>query len=241
MPLRFEELLSWSSQEATERLSSSDEEIAEIMRVAADGGLADAQALYGQMLLDGRGVARNPAEALRRFSDAAHSGHVMAMNMVGRCCEHGWGTRVDNVLAAKWYGAAAERGLDWGMYNLATLHCLGRGVARDHESAYQLFMRAAGLGHIKSVNMLGGFHEDGWVVPKDMTKAADLYRHAAEGGDFRGMFNHARMLIDEGDLEAAVGWLQKLPICATQPFIHKVHNWLRNRPEHVLKAVSIDL
>lgn len=241
MPVKFEDILRWTSQEASERLSSSDEEIAEIMKVAADGGLADAQALYGQMLLDGKGVARNPAEALRRFSDAAHAGHVMAMNMVGRCCEHGWGTRVDAALAAKWYEVAAERGLDWGMYNLATLHCLGRGVALDHQKAHDLFARAAGLGHVKSLNMLGGFHEDGWVVAQDMKAAAALYHRAAEGGDFRGMFNHARMLIDAGDIDGATAWLNKLPACATADFMEKVRNWLENRTEPALKALAFNL
>lgn len=234
------ELQSWSAEEARERLTSSDAELALILKVAADAGVAEAQALYGQMLLDGRGVAKDAEQALSCFSKAAQAGHAMAMNMVGRCCEHGWGTRPDKALAAQWYAAAARHGLDWGMYNLATLHCLGEGVALDRAEAFRLFRRAANLGHAKSINMLGGFYEDGWEVARDMTVAASLYRQAAEGGDFRAMFNHARMLIDIGRIEEAAHWLRRLPESATPAFLDKVLRWLEARPEQALRALAAD-
>lgn len=205
MDLTFDDIKGWSGREARERLSSSsDEEVATLLRIAAEAGVAEAQALYGQVLLDGKGTAKDDGAALRRFSQAAQKGHAMAMNMVGRCCEQGWGTRIDKALAAQWYGAAAKRGLDWGMYNLATLHCLGEGVVLDRAEALRLFEGAAAQGHVKSITMVGGFHEDGWVVPRNMEIAADHYRRAAEGGDFRGMFNHARMLIEDGRSEEAI-------------------------------------
>ncbi|WP_373562083.1 tetratricopeptide repeat protein, partial [Sphingobium sp. IP1] len=73
------------------------EAAAALIRAGADAGLPDAQAYYGQLLLDGQGVAADPAEAFRQFGLAAASGHVMAINMVGRCHEKGWGTPVDPV------------------------------------------------------------------------------------------------------------------------------------------------
>ncbi|WP_159977755.1 MULTISPECIES: tetratricopeptide repeat protein [unclassified Novosphingobium] len=241
MTLTFAEIESWSAEEARERLSASDAEVAGIMKVAAEAGLAEAQALYGQILLDGKGIPRDEKEALRWFSSSAQAGHVMAMNMVGRCCEHGWGTPVDKVRAAQWYEAAAERGLDWGMYNLATLHCLGEGVPLDREAAFRLYSRAARAGHVKSINLLGGFHEDGWVVMRDMDVAADHYRRAAEGGDFRGEFNHARMLIEAGCIDEALVWLRKLEASATPAFLGKVSGWLAARPESELRAAAAEI
>ncbi len=238
MTLTFEEIQGWSAQEAQERLSSSAAETAHIMQVAAQAGMAEAQALYGQILLDGNGVEKDESEALRWFSEAAQQGHVMAMNMVGRCCEHGWGTQSDPSLAAQWYGAAAQRGLDWAMYNLATLHCLGKDVVIDRERAFALFSDAAALGHAKSVTMLGGFHEDGWVVDRDMTRAAELYRQAAERGDFRGEFNHARMLIEANRLDEAEQWLSRLTKSATPAFLAKVIDWLSSRPEPRLRQFA---
>ncbi|QCB40473.1 sel1 repeat family protein [Sphingobium sp. PAMC28499] len=236
--LTFEEIKSWSEEEARERLASSDTDVANILRVAAEAGIADAQALYGQMNLDGKGIERDEAEALRWFSQAAKAGHPMAMNMIGRCCEFGWGTTIDKSLAAQWYDAAARLGLDWGMYNLATLYCLGEGVSVDRKEAYRLFEAAAKLGHAKSVNMLGGFYEDGWVVEKDMEIAASLYRQAAEAGDFRGEFNHARMLIAQARWAEAQAWIAKIPGTATDMFVEKVRQWLAHHPEPLVRPLA---
>lgn len=219
-------LMDMTENERAQALAGSPQEVALLLLEAAESGHAEAQLLAGQIHLDGQGVPRNAAEALRWFGLAAQSGHAMAMNMVGRCCEHGWGTATDKALAARWYAAAADRGLDWAMYNLATLHTLGEGVDEDRAAALRLFERAAALGHAKSINMIGSFHEDGWVVERDRAAAARHYRKAAEGGDFRGQFNHARMLADAGDVDGARHWLAQMIQTATPAFREKARMWM---------------
>ena len=59
-----------------------------------------------------------------------------------------------------------------------------------------------------------------------MAKAARLYARAAEGGDFRGAFNHARMLGAAGRIEDAIGWLKRAGATATPAFIDKASAWL---------------
>ena len=61
------------------------------IQAAADLGLLEAQAILGQMLLDGHGMARDPEAALGWFKRAAQADHLMSINMVGRCYENGWG------------------------------------------------------------------------------------------------------------------------------------------------------
>ena len=229
MTLSFEAIQQWTEAEAKERLSASEQDVAAVIKVAAEAGVVEAQALCGQIYLDGRGTERDEVQALHWFSRAAQANHVMAMNMVGRCCEHGWGTPKDPSRAAQWYRAAADRGLDWAMYNLATLHCLGEGVPTDRALALRLFRSAAGKGHVKSLSMIGGFYEDGWVVAPDMEAAAEYYRRAAVGGDFRGAFNHARMRLNAGDVAEASRWLLTLPQSATSLFLDKVVAWLRSQ------------
>ncbi|MFD1103831.1 tetratricopeptide repeat protein [Sphingobium olei] len=207
-------------------LAGPPEDVAILLLEAAEAGHDEAQLLAGQIHLDGRGVSRNPTEALRWFGLAAQSGNVMAMNMVGRCCEHGWGTAVDKGLAAQWYGSAAERGLDWAMYNLATLYTLGEGVSEDRTEAFRLFQQAAALGHAKSVNMIGSYYEDGWTVDRDLDEAARHYQQAGEQGDFRGQFNHARMLVDAGDIDCAREWLKRMTQTATPAFREKARLWM---------------
>jgi TPR repeat protein len=204
--------------------------------VLAAQGEAEAQALYGQLLLDGNGVDRDPAAGFGWFNRAATQGHLMALNMVGRCYDLGWGVAVDKARAADCYRIAAERGLDWAMYNYATLLALGHGVPDDKEVALAWFEKAAKLGNAKAINFVGSFHEDGWVVARNLTKAARLYERAAEGGDFRGMFNHARMLAGKGRIEDALKWIERAGEQATPGFAEKAAAFLDASPVPAFRA-----
>lgn len=223
-------LIDMTQEQRAAALAGSPQDVAALLIEAAQAGHVEAQLMTGQIHLDGRGVMRDPVEALRWFGMAARAGDAMAMNMVGRCCDHGWGTTVDKGLAAQWYRAAADRGLDWALYNLATLYTLGEGVGQDRAEALRLFERAAAQGHAKSVNMIGSFYEDGWVVDRDMDRAADHYARAAQGGDFRGQFNHARMLVARGDVDGARAWLDAMVETATPAFLAKARQWMATQP-----------
>jgi len=208
-----------------------DQKTLDLVYAAAMRGVHQAQVLYGQMLLDGKYLERNPAAALHWFERAARGGNLMAVNMVGRCLDQGWGVAPSQSLAERWFRKAAERGLDWGMYNLGTLLTLGQnGVRQDKHEAFYWFEKAAALGHVKSINILGGFYEDGWVVKRDRVIARDHYHRAAVGGDFRGQFNYARCLIEEGDLVGAIYWLRLAPATATPAFLDKMRLYLSEHP-----------
>ena len=199
----------------------------DLVRAAATRGVPQAQVIFGQMLLDGVLLERNPSWALHWFEQAAKGGNLMAINMVGRCLDQGWGVPRSAALAEPWFRKAAERGLDWGMYNLATLLALGEGgIPQDKFQALQWLRRAAELNHAKSINLIGSFYEDGWVVDQNRTLAVEHYRRAGELGDFRGQFNYARFLIAIGDLAAAELWLREVPATATPAFLEKARNFL---------------
>ena len=217
-----------SAEEVQTRLSGPPEQVAAFVREAAEGGSAEAQAVYGQMLLDGYGVRADERTAVRWFAAAAKQGHRVAINMIGRCYDLGWGVAVDKARAAECFRSAAQRGLDWGMYNYATALALGQGVAQDRAQALIWLRKAAELGNAKAINFIGSFHEDGWVVDRDMEAAADYYRRAAEGGDFRGQFNHARMLISASRTQDAQPWLKRSAKGCTQRFAVQAANWLRD-------------
>ena len=193
--------------EIARRLSGPREEVAAFVRKAAEAGSAEAQARLGQMLLDGDGMAADAPQAFGWFERAARAGHLEAANMVGRCYDLGWGVAIDKASAAAWFRQAAGRGLTWAKYNYATLLALGEGVTEDKAAALALFEEAAAEGNAKAHNFVGSFHEDGWVVPRDLAEAARRYAIAAEGGDFRGQFNHGRMLAATGDIEEALRWM----------------------------------
>ena len=160
------------------------------------------------------------------FRQAAARDDVDAINMLGRCLENGWGVATDAQLAVYWYRQAAAGGLDWGMDNLANLLMSGKGVAADRQAALALYRQAAGLGHAKSVNIIGRFHEEGWDMPADPAQALVWYGQAAVGGDFRGQFNYARLLLERGRVAPAVAWLRRIPSTATPAFLINLRQWL---------------
>ena len=208
------------------------------LQAAALQGVPRAQAILAQRLLAGEGVDADPAQAVHWFRQAAARDDVEAINMLGRCLENGWGVAADAQLAVYWYRQATAGGLDWGMYNLANLLMSGKGVAADRQAALALYRQAAGLGHAKSVNIIGRFHEEGWDMPADPAQALVWYGQAAVGGDFRGQFNYARLLLERGRVAPAVAWLRRIPATATPAFLANLHGWLAASPVQTVRALT---
>lgn len=224
--------------EIARRLSGPRADVAAFVREAAQAGSAEAQARLGQMLLDGDGVERDMIGAFGWFKRAARAGHLEAANMVGRCYDLGWGVAVDKAKAAAWFRQAAGRGLTWAKYNYATLLALGEGVAENKPAALALFEEAAAEGNAKAHNFVGSFHEDGWAVARDMDEAARRYKLAAEGGDFRGQFNHGRMLALRGDADAALRWMRLAWKNANARFRMQMADYLTGRGEPFRSAIQ---
>ncbi len=215
-------ILKLTDQDIINLLAGNPEQVAAGLLVAAEHGYPEAQALYGQVLLDGQGVMVNQAQALDWFSKASLANHPMVINMVGRCLENGWGVDANPTEAANWYKRAAELDLDWGMYNYANLLARGQAIPPDRKLAFELYNKAASQGHAKSMNVIGRFVEEGWETEQNSALAADWYRRSAEAGDFRGQFNHASKLAEQGkDIEAAA-WLRQCASTATLGFKQKM-------------------
>ena len=187
------------------------------------------------MLLDGVEVAADARAGFGWFMRAAAQGHRQALNMVGRCYELGWGVVVDMARAAECYRVAAARGLPEAMYNYATRLALGEGVAEDKAAALAWLRKAAARGFAKADNFVGSFHEDGWATAVDLAAAARCYQRAAAGGDFRGCFNHARMLMAGGRVREAVPWIGRAGALGHARFREQVRGWLAGQADAELR------
>lgn len=237
-PIRVTRLETLSTAALQTLLETSPAEAATVLRAGAEAGLAEAQTVYGQMLLDGRGVRADAVQALTWFLAAAAQGHPMGMNMAGRCLDQGWGAPVDKAAALPWFRAAAEAGLDWGMYNYASALGLGAGTSQDEAAALAWFQKAAALGHAKSINFVGAFHEEGRLLPRDLAKARDCYARAAKGGDFRGQFNLARLLTEEGRLDEALALIAQAREASPPGFRAIIDQYLRGSPLGPLREAA---
>lgn len=218
------------------------EQAAPWVEAAAKYGIARAQVLWGQILLDGLGgVPQDRMAAAEWFRSAAEAGDAEGMNMLGRCHELGWGVPADAKMAAAWFRRAAEAGLDWGQYNLGNMHFRGRGVARDRAEALRWYRRAAAQGHAKAINMVARYLEEGWEGPRDPARAARLYALSAERGDFRGQFNLATLLTAHGRLEEAAMWFRRAAGGAHAAFRQEMADRLSSRPEPELRAIAREI
>ncbi len=142
------------------------------VRLTALDGLAEGQLCYGRMLLDGNGVPRTSMRRLNGSNVLPAQGHIDAINMVGRCCDMGWGTPENPTAAAEHFRRAADSGHAWAQYNLGHLYLDGRGVERDRGLAYSYYLRAAEQGHPRAMSLVGRCCEEGWGRPRDPAAAA---------------------------------------------------------------------
>lgn len=169
-----------------------------------DSAAARAALALGQMLLN----SGDAPAAIESFRMAARSGEAMALTMLGRIHDRGWGVAPDPVQAADWFRRAVDAGEAWAMFNLADLHLSGRGVTRDTATAHALYAKAAQHGHVQALNMLGMLAESG-SDPDPADTAEEYFRAGAEAGDPWAMFNLARRMIETGHIESALGWLER--------------------------------
>ncbi len=234
--LRREEMLDGERLRAM--LDESPARVAQAILIAAREGEIEAQALLGQILLDGQGIAQDQPLALSWFDIAARQGHLMARNMLGRCHEQGWGCVADASVAVRHYRSAADGGLDWAMYNYANLLATGRGVTEDQARALSWYRRAADLGHAKSMNLLGRYLEEGRFCQADPDAAFEWYRRSAEGGDFRGQFSYAAVLAQDGKIEEALVCLHKALAAGNLNFLRVSGEALLHAPHPDLRALA---
>ena len=85
---------------------------------------------------------------------ARTSDHAYAQYYLGVMYANGQGVQLDYAEAAKWYRAAAEKGIAAAQTKLGQLYMEGQGVPRDMELAYAWFSVAASLGNGRAAQML---------------------------------------------------------------------------------------
>ena len=109
------------------------------LRSKADKGDADAQFKLGLKYATGEGVARDSAEAVKRYRKAADQGNHSAQCNLGLMQAHGEGMDKDPTEAAKWLCKAAEQGYADAQSNLGVRYAKGEGVLKDEIEALAWF------------------------------------------------------------------------------------------------------
>jgi hypothetical protein len=115
----------------------------ELQLEAAEGGEAPAQAMVGEMYLEGIGVRADGGKAVEWLTRAADQGDRDAAASLGSIYEEGRGVDADPAAAVTWFRKAAEAGHSGAQFNLGTMYMNGVGVPVDHTEAVMWLSMAA--------------------------------------------------------------------------------------------------
>ena len=170
---------------------------------------ADSDAWLGAVLLD-RG---NKAEGLRLIQRAADAGSAEGQHRLALVFINGdAGVARNPAQAIQLFEKAAAQGHRRAQLNLGTLYFRGQGVPRDLIQARAWLEQAALDGDVYATYALGrAMSESAGPAAADSTRAADLFRRAAEKGHTLAALRYGLALAEgagvKQDLPAAQRWL----------------------------------
>jgi TPR repeat protein len=181
-------------------------------REARSGTAASAYTL-GTMYEQGRGVTRDPAEAVAWYRRAADAGSGDAALRLGAMYERGAGVAKDVGEAVAWYRKGALLGDREAQWKVATAYDRGTGVPKNLGEALSWYRKSAEQGNPRAQNYLGWMYGNGHGVSRDDRQAVAWFRRAAEQGDAQAEYNLGYMY-DTGrgvsrDETQAIAWYRK--------------------------------
>jgi len=166
----------------TERTAERGEDFESIKR-AAEQGNALAQFRLGWMYANGRGVARNDAEAVKWLKKSVEQGNAYAQNELGAMYISGRGVAQNDAEAVKWFAKSAEQGYAGAQRNLGWMYANGRGVTQNDAEAMKWYAKAAEQGDAVAQDNLGRMYSSGRGVAQNDAEAVKWYVKSAEQGN----------------------------------------------------------
>jgi hypothetical protein len=181
------------------RAAERQQEARKALRLAIALGNKPAAAEYADLLAQGIGGPRDPAQARRNYERAAAGGDPDAMLALARMYESGAGVNASPALARRW-GEQAARDLQRRAANSAQANYLlfevyrgGHGVAANPTASTQYLTAAARQGHPQAVFALAENAERAG----DLAKAREWYIEGGKAGNAASMVKLA-LLYEKG-------------------------------------------
>ncbi|MGZ5208351.1 MAG: NifU family protein [Sulfuricurvum sp.] len=115
------------------------------------------------------------------------------------------------------------------MVNLGTMYAKGFGIPKNIHKAYELFERAASLGHETAAFYLGGMYENGIGVTANMTESIRHYTVAAEANIATAQLKLG-LLLRNDDVLNSMKWMIKAAH-AGESQAHSLLTYVSNKNE----------
>jgi TPR repeat protein len=181
------------------------------LEAAAKAGDAAAAAKLGLAYATGRGVRQHDARANGYLRQAAEKGHGPAARTLAWQYANGYGVKKDPVQRVASLQKAAEAGdaSAWGELGyIQTYNQQEHGVPSNPAAAFAANQKAAAGGYVPAIFELHSAYKYGRGVEKDLVKAEELLKQAAEAG-----YRYAQSALADSlmktDPKAAAVWYQK--------------------------------
>jgi TPR repeat protein len=205
-----------------------------------------AQRYVAEMLLDGGGTKKDPAEGLRRLTSAAESGDADAQSLMAKIHYQGNGVPKNQALAVQWLKRAADRGNADAQSMLGTLLANGEGVTKDSKGARVAWEKAAAQNDAAAMYNLGMLYYGPDLGPPDNEQAFKWWLRAAKAGHAQAQFHVGEMLRTgpgvKEDFREAVKWYQQAAAGRNEDAEHllgKLHATGRGVPRDFSRTLAL--
>ena len=168
----------------------------------AEKGDTAAQLSLAVRYRDGKGVAKDNAEAMRWAHLAADKGDAAALDFVGWMFFSGTGVQHNAALAAAYFKSGADKSAT-AAWNLGQCYFAAQGVKQDTPKALEAWKKAAAMGHGRAASTAAMVYLAGEGVPPDATEARRLAERAVELDDPSGFVVLGEMHFQSGELDQA--------------------------------------
>ncbi len=183
-------------------ISANAETEIESLRSKAASGDAKAQRELAFHYHDGKGVAKDEAEALSWAHRAADGGDAEAMDFVGFAYLRGSAIKGNPVIAFGYFKAAADHSAQ-AAFNLGQCYFGAQGTEQDIPKALEYWKKAAAAGHGRAAACAAMAYYSGEGVAPDPVQARRLAERAVELNDPSGFVVLGEMQFQAGELDAA--------------------------------------
>lgn len=179
----------------------SADEITELQS-RAKGGDAKAQIDLAIRLRDGKGIAKNDAEAMQWAHKAADAGLPDALDFVGFAYLRGAVVKRNPPIAIAYFKAAADESAA-AAFNLGQCYFGAQGTEQDCAEALKWWKKAAEKGHGRAAAVAAMAYHAGEGIPADPVLARKLAERAAELNDPSGLVFLGELHFQAGEIDAA--------------------------------------
>ncbi|NVK20142.1 MAG: SEL1-like repeat protein [Methylocystaceae bacterium] len=151
---------------------------------AAETGLAEAEAMYGELHFRGWGVRKNIDEGMKWLNKAIEKNNTKALNFLAGEYFYGRNLSKDREKALSLYLKAAENGgIIQAGPSIINIYRNGEGAPKSRELADQWTLKYANHADPRRINQIAERYLNAKGRPRDGRMAISLYKISAEKGD----------------------------------------------------------